>query len=95
MTNKDPATTLVERMRLLEADHQPHGYPPVTMQEVSALCAEIDRMRAALTAIGLQCTADAQAGEWTTSISCVQDLVKTGLGGGEPSPDAALTKGPA
>lgn len=40
---------------------------------------EIERLRGALTAIGMQCAADAQGGEWTTSISRVQALVKTGL----------------
>lgn len=44
-----------------------------------AMTAEIKRLRAALTAIGVQCAADAQGGEWTTSISRVQALVKSGL----------------
>ena len=37
---------LIESMRRLETDHEHHGYPPVTMRDVSALCDEIDRLRA-------------------------------------------------
>ena len=39
---------LVARMRSLEVDHEPDGWPAVRMKEVSALCYEIERLRAAL-----------------------------------------------
>lgn len=40
--------SLLERMRLLESDHPPDGWPAVRMRDVSALCDEIDRLRAAI-----------------------------------------------
>ena len=39
---------LVANMRALEADHEPDGWPAVRMKEISALCDEIERLRAAL-----------------------------------------------
>ena len=39
---------LVANMRVLEADHEPDGWPAVRMREISALCDEIERLRAAL-----------------------------------------------
>lgn len=37
---------LLSRMRLLEKYHRPEGWPAVQMLEVTALCDEIDRLRA-------------------------------------------------
>lgn len=34
---------LIERMRLLEVDHEPDGWPAVQMRDISALCDELDR----------------------------------------------------
>ena len=39
---------LVANMRVLEADHEPDGWPAVRMSTISALCDEIERLRAAL-----------------------------------------------
>lgn len=35
---------LLARMRALEDDHQPDGYPAVKMRDISALCDEIERL---------------------------------------------------
>ena len=51
MTNHQDTSTerdLVANMRVLEADHEPDGWPAVRMREISALCDEIERLRAAL-----------------------------------------------
>lgn len=39
---------IVSKMRSLESDHGPDGWPAITMGQVSALCDEIDRLRAQL-----------------------------------------------
>lgn len=39
---------IVEKMRILESDHDPDGWPAVTMGQVSALCDEIEMLRAKL-----------------------------------------------
>ena len=36
---------LLARMRLLEKDHSPEGWPAVQMKDVTALCDEIERLR--------------------------------------------------
>jgi hypothetical protein len=41
---------IVEKIRLLEIDHGPDGWPAVRMQDVSALCDEVDRLRSELSA---------------------------------------------
>ena len=44
-TSYDALDTLIERMRRLEIDHAPDGYPPVKMRYISAICerlAELD-----------------------------------------------------
>jgi hypothetical protein len=41
---------LLARMRVLEIDHDPDGWPAVKMRDVSALCDEIERLRAAVLA---------------------------------------------
>ena len=46
------ASSLVERLRLLEADHEPDGWPAVQLRDITALCSEIDRLRAALLRCG-------------------------------------------
>ena len=51
---------LIYRLRELESDHAPDGYPPVTMAEVSALLDEIDILRQDLGA-GRRCP---DCGEW-------------------------------
>ena len=33
---------LIQRMRALEADHAPDGWPAVQMRDISALCAEVE-----------------------------------------------------
>ena len=42
------ARSLVERLRLLEADHEPDGWPAVQLRDITALCSEIDRLGAEL-----------------------------------------------
>lgn len=37
---------IVEQMRSFESDHEPDGWPAVTMGQVSALCDEVERLRA-------------------------------------------------
>jgi len=37
---------IVEEMRGFEIDHEPDGWPPVRMRQVSSLCDEIERLRA-------------------------------------------------
>ena len=39
---------LTEKMRLLEADHSPDGWPAVQMRDVTALVDEIERLTVAL-----------------------------------------------
>ena len=51
MTTKQDTSAerdLVANMRVLEADHEPDGWPAVRMSTISALCDEIERLRAAL-----------------------------------------------
>ena len=36
---------IVEQMRSFESDHEPGGWPAVTMGQISALCDEIERIR--------------------------------------------------
>ena len=36
---------LLARMRLLEKDHSPEGWPAVQMKDVTALCDEIERLK--------------------------------------------------
>jgi hypothetical protein len=40
----EPVAQLLERMRSFEADHTPDGWPAVRMRDISALCAEIERL---------------------------------------------------
>ncbi len=40
------ALDIVEQMRGMSADHGPDGWPAVQMRDISALCAEITRLRA-------------------------------------------------
>lgn len=35
---------LIAKMRMLESDHEPDGWPAVQMQEISALCDTIEQM---------------------------------------------------
>ena len=44
--------------------------------ELERQSAEIERLRDALNAINHQCEADAKAGEWTTSISGIQEFAQ-------------------
>lgn len=37
---------LIERMRVLECDHDPDGWPAVRMRDISAMRDEIERLRA-------------------------------------------------
>ena len=37
---------IVEEMRGFEIDHEPEGWPAVRMRQVSALCDEVERLRA-------------------------------------------------
>lgn len=46
--NGGTETPLVERMRGLEVDHTPDGWPAVRMREISELCDEIERLQAKL-----------------------------------------------
>ena len=41
-----PVERLVMRCRELEMDHEPNGWPAIQMRDVTALCSEIDRLRA-------------------------------------------------
>jgi len=41
----ETVTQLLERMRGLEADHGPDGWPAIQMRDVSALCNEIDALQ--------------------------------------------------
>jgi CRISPR/Cas system-associated endonuclease/helicase Cas3 len=36
---------IVEQMRSFESDHEPGGWPAVTMGQISALCDEIERLQ--------------------------------------------------
>lgn len=36
----------LETLRSLEADHAPDGWPAVQMKQISALCDEVERLRA-------------------------------------------------
>ena len=45
---KCPVDVLVSEMRGLEIDHTPAGYPAVQMCEISALCDNLEKYRAAL-----------------------------------------------
>lgn len=36
---------IVEQMRSFESDHEPDGWPAVTMGQISALCDEIERLQ--------------------------------------------------
>lgn len=38
---------IVEQMRSFESDHEPGGWPAVTMGQISALCDEIERLNSA------------------------------------------------
>lgn len=42
---------IVEEMRGFEIDHEPEGWPAIRMRQISALCDEIDRLRAAIQAV--------------------------------------------
>lgn len=39
------ANDLISRMRLLEQDHEPNGWPAVQMRDISALLAEVEALR--------------------------------------------------
>jgi hypothetical protein len=43
MTQDEHLNDLIERMRALETDHSPDGWPAVQMRDITALCDEIDR----------------------------------------------------
>lgn len=40
--------SITARMRRLEADHQPDGWPAIRMRDITALCDEIEQLRDAL-----------------------------------------------
>lgn len=46
---------IVSRMRLLEADHKPDGWPAVQMRDISALCNMIEKDRARVENDGVTC----------------------------------------
>lgn len=46
---------IVSKMRLLEADHKPDGWPAVQMREISALCNMIEEDRDRLENDGVTC----------------------------------------
>lgn len=37
-------TELINRMRLLEEDHEPEGWPAVQMKDISALCDAVEHL---------------------------------------------------
>lgn len=41
---------IVEQMRSFESDHEPDGWPAVTMGQISALCDEIERLHSIIDA---------------------------------------------
>ena len=41
-------TDLLDRMRALQADHEPDGWPAVRMRDITALVGMVDAMRAEL-----------------------------------------------
>ena len=43
-STRETLDELLARMRLLEIDHEPEGWPAVQMREITALCDEIDRL---------------------------------------------------
>ncbi len=45
---------IVEQMRSFEFDHEPDGWPAIQMKQVSALCDEIERLRAVIDAANAQ-----------------------------------------
>ena len=45
-------TDIVARLSSMAADHGPDGWPAVRMREITALCEEVTRMRAALAQAG-------------------------------------------
>ena len=49
---------IVEKMRSFESDHEPDGWPAVTMGQISALCDQIDRLNSELNTLqsGINCT---------------------------------------
>ena len=51
MTTERPEA-LIERLRLLPIDHEPHGWPAVRTSEIMALIARITELEAQLSAIG-------------------------------------------
>lgn len=42
----EQASDLVATMRGMEVDHEPDGWPAVRMRQISALCDEVERLRA-------------------------------------------------
>ena len=46
-------TDIVARLRGLSADHSPDGWPAVQMRDITALCEEVTRLRAALAQAGV------------------------------------------
>lgn len=45
MTSREMINELLARMRLLETDHAPEGWPAVQMKDITALCDEIERLQ--------------------------------------------------
>ena len=43
---------LLDRMKLLEVDHEPDGWPAVMMRDITAMRIDIERMREALNIAG-------------------------------------------
>ena len=41
-----PTTDIVRRCRILKEDHEPDGWPAIKMEDVTALCDEIERLKA-------------------------------------------------
>ena len=44
-STRETIDQLLARMRLLEKDHLPEGWPAVQMKDVTALCDEIERLK--------------------------------------------------
>lgn len=43
----EPIESLIDRLRLLEMDHEPNGWPAVRMRDITALMDEVKKVRAA------------------------------------------------
>ena len=43
-----PLEAVVRRLRLMDADHAPDGYPAVQMRDISALCEYVESLEEAI-----------------------------------------------